>query len=85
MRIAGLTLLALGLAGMTPALGADIAPVAAPEVVQPVSETGGDWRFQATFYGWLSGVEGDVGGARHRAGEGRRERRWTRSRISTAR
>jgi len=41
-----------------PARAADIieAPAAA-EIVAPAN----DWRFNATFYGWLSGVNGDVG------------------------
>ncbi|MCX5514335.1 hypothetical protein C3941_14775 [Kaistia algarum] len=41
-----------------PAFAADIAEVpAAPMESAPTN----DWRFQATIYGWLSGVNGDVG------------------------
>lgn len=39
-----------------PAMAADLGPIEAP--VAPVVS---DWRFGATFYGWASGISGDVG------------------------
>lgn len=54
--VAGL-LAAVALCG--PALAADLVETPAP-VAQPVPAAN-DWRFQATIYGWASGVNGDVG------------------------
>ena len=49
-----LTALALS----APALAADLPPEQ-PEP-QPIS-VGHEWRFQATLYGWLTAINGDVG------------------------
>lgn len=57
MRTTGLYV-AVALAAMIgPALAADIAP--APVETAVANDQG--WRFQATAYGWASGVSGDVG------------------------
>lgn len=37
---------------------ADLSEAAAAPVPVPVAN---DWRFQATFYGWMTGINGDVG------------------------
>ena len=56
LPLAGL-LLITGLSG--PSLAADVLPDPAPAAAPVAAEK--DWRFQATIYGWLSGVNGDVG------------------------
>jgi len=55
----GIVLAATALAAIVPqtASAADIAQEPAP-VVAPSTN---DWRFQATIYGWLTGLNGDVG------------------------
>lgn len=57
MRALTIAWLGLVLASAAPAAAADIAPVP-PETVAPAAN---DWRFQLTLYGWLSGVDGDIG------------------------
>ncbi|MFT0858593.1 hypothetical protein [Ancylobacter sp. G4_0304] len=39
---------------------ADMPPPVPVKAVAPV-ETSSDWRYQATFYGWLTAIDGDVG------------------------
>lgn len=43
------------------AFSAHAADVTPPEPVAAAPPAKTDWRFQATIYGWLSGVSGDVG------------------------
>ncbi len=43
------------------AVSAQAADVTPPEPVVAAAPAKTDWRFQATIYGWLSGVSGDVG------------------------
>ena len=44
-----------------PAMAADLGPVEAPTAPVAAAAPASDWRFQATMYGWLSGLSGDVG------------------------
>lgn len=39
---------------------ADLPPAAAPSPARPV-EAAPEWHFQATMYGWLTAIDGDVG------------------------
>ncbi|PZQ79072.1 MAG: hypothetical protein DI549_21215 [Ancylobacter novellus] len=43
------------------AAGAADMPPPAPVLKSAPLETASDWRFQATFYGWLTAIDGDVG------------------------
>lgn len=54
---------ALAFAAAGPALAADPAPVQ-PPLPPPQEAAAGpasDWRFQATLYGWMTAVDGDLG------------------------
>ncbi len=50
-----------GLLVVGSAVSAEAADVTPPEPVVTAPAAKADWRFQATIYGWLSGVSGDVG------------------------
>jgi len=57
--LAGVTVAGLALSG--PFVGAASAADIAQEPAPVVASSTNDWRFQATIYGWLTGMNGDVG------------------------
>ncbi|MCX5494539.1 hypothetical protein OSH11_07490 [Kaistia dalseonensis] len=58
MKKLGLFGLIFAMLGAAPAMAADLSVEPAPVAPTPVVN---DWRFQATLYGWATGINGDVG------------------------